>query len=77
MINLDDIIETVSEMMDNDKIYKKGLMLVYKLAPVEHKKLDEHLFYKAHPEAKEFVHQPVIEVEIGEMKVHFITNDEV
>jgi len=71
----DDIIKTVSEIIDNENIYKKNLVLVYELDDTMHKKMDEHLYYKANPESSEFIHRDVIELEIGGIIVRFIKKD--
>ena len=46
MITYDKIIETITAIVDNELIYKKGLTLVYVLNEKTHKKLDEHFYYK-------------------------------
>jgi hypothetical protein len=71
----EDIIQTVSEIVENDNIHKEGLILVYELDDAYHKKMDEHLFYKANPEASDFEHRDVIEIEIGGIIVRFIKKD--
>ena len=40
------LLETLGEILNNDKIYKKGLTLVYTLDPKTHKNLSEHFHYK-------------------------------
>ena len=40
-----DLIETISEIVENDKINKKGLTLLYELPELELKELNELLFY--------------------------------
>jgi hypothetical protein len=75
MMNYDDIIKTVSEIVNNDEIYKEGLILQYQMSDNNHKKMDEHLFYKANPDSKDFEHNDVIELEIGGITVRFIKED--
>ncbi len=71
----EDLIATVSEIVENDNIYKPGLILVYELTENRHKEMDEHLFYKANPEEAKFEHKEVVEVEIGGVIVRFIKKD--
>lgn len=71
----EDLIATVSEIVENEKIYKGGLVLMYELSENRHKEMDEHLFYKANPEGTNFEHREVIEVEIGGVIVRFIKKD--
>jgi len=71
----EDIIKTVSEVINNDDINKEGLVLLYEMSEVNHKKMDEHLFYKANPESAAFQHKDVIELEIGGIIVRFVKKD--
>jgi len=71
----EDLIATVSEIVENDNIYKPGLVLLYELDEKRHIEMDEHLFYKANPEDTEFVHKDVVEVEIGGVIVRFVKKD--
>lgn len=68
----EDLIRTISEIVENENIYRDGLTLVYELDEKNHEKMDEHLFYKANPSDAEFIHNDVVEVEIAEVKVKFI-----
>jgi len=40
------LIETISEIVENKNIEKKGLSLTYTLNEMTHKKMNESLFYK-------------------------------
>ena len=71
----EDLIATVSEIVENENIYKPGLVVLYELDEELHKKMDEHLFYKANPSNTEFIHRDVVEVEIGGVIVRFIKKD--
>ena len=65
-LTYDDIIRTVSEIVDNDKVTKEGLVLQYKISELNHKKLDETLYYRSDPEGNtEFEHRDVIEITLG------------
>lgn len=74
-MNYEDIIRTVSEIVNNENINKEGLVLLYEMEENEHKKLDEHLFYKANSDATNFEHKDVIELELGGIIVRFIKKD--
>ena len=64
-LTYDDIIRTVSEIVNNDKITKEGLVLQYQISEVNHEKLDETLYYRANPEGRDFEHRDVIEISLG------------
>lgn len=71
----EDLIRTVSIIVENEEIHKDGLVLVYELDTKRHREMDEHLFYKANPASTEFVHKDVVEVEIGGVIVRFVQKD--
>lgn len=71
-MNYNELIETISEIVNNEKIYKNGLSLTYELDNENHKKMDEHLFYKANPSSSDFIHRDIVEVEIGGILIKFI-----
>jgi hypothetical protein len=71
-MSYEELIKTISEVVNNEEIYKKGLTLVYELNEKQHKQMDEHLFYKANPHAENFVHRDEVEIEVGGIKVKFI-----
>lgn len=59
------LIETVSVIIDDDRIQKKGLTLTYVLPETEHKKINEILFYKNNPTANYIEYPDEFEIEIG------------
>ena len=71
-MNYNELIETISEIVNNEKIHKGGLSLVYELDNENHRKMDEHLFYKANPNDVDFIHRDIIEVEIGGIIIKFV-----
>jgi hypothetical protein len=71
-MNYNELIETISEIVNNDKIHKLGLTLIYELDELNHKKMDEHLFYKSNPDSNNFKHSEMFEVEIGGILVKFV-----
>ena len=74
MLTYQDIIQVASEIANNEKIIRSDLTLVYELDEVNHKKLDEDLFYrtKQHENGIKFEHQEIIEVTIGEINFRFV-----
>lgn len=71
-MNYNELIETISEIVNNQKIHKENLTLVYELDEQNHLKMDEHLFYKSNAPSDAFVHNEVIELEIAGIYVKFI-----
>lgn len=71
----EELIKTVSEILNNDDINKEGLTLEYALDKKRHEQMDEHLFYKSNPQGTGFEHRDVVEVEIGGVIVRFIKKD--
>lgn len=66
------IIATVSEVVNNDLIYKDGLTLLYELESNRHKQLDEELYIKMQGNLNGFEHQDLIEIEMGGVLLKFI-----
>ena len=73
-MNYEKLIETISEVVNNENIHKEGLVLLYELDTKTHMKMDEHLFYKSNPDG-DFEHREIVEVEIGGVVVRFIKKD--
>lgn len=71
----EELISTVSEILNNENITKEGLTLEYALDKKRHEQMDEHLFYKSNPSGSGFEHRDVVEVEIGGVIVRFIKKD--
>ena len=65
------LLETVSEILENEKLYKKGLILTYELDETNHKQMNEELFFKANPINSGFTSTDEFEVEIGGILVKF------
>lgn len=72
MMTYSDLIDTIREIVDNDKIYKKNMMLVYELEEENHRKMDEHLFYTSDVREGEFNHRDIFDVVISDVTVRFI-----
>lgn len=67
-----ELIKTISEIVNNEDIIKEGLILVYELPSEDHIKMDEHLFYKVNERDAKFEHREIIEVEMGGVIVNII-----
>tara|TARA_R110002096_G_scaffold303918_1_gene498859 strand:- start:398 stop:640 length:243 start_codon:yes stop_codon:yes gene_type:complete len=74
LFDYNDIVETVSEIVNNDKICKDGLTLNYVISNHNHKKLDETLYYKMNPKGTDYKYTDIIEIEVGGITV-IITHD--
>lgn len=66
------LIETVSVMVENEKIYNTGLTLVYELDSRNYKQMNEQLFYKSNPATAQFIPSDDFEVELGGVIVKFV-----
>ena len=68
------LIETVSAIIENEQINKKGLVLTYYLDEFAHNNINAELFYRANAVTNEYVPSDEFEVEIGGILVKFIKN---
>lgn len=71
-MNYEELIETISLMVENEKIFKKGLTLVYELDELNHKQMNEELFYKSNPSNLKLIKTDEFEVELGGILVKFV-----
>lgn len=65
------LIQTISIIVDNENIVKRGLTLVYELPELELRKINEELFYKANPFSVKFEPSDEFEVMLGNILVKF------
>ena len=68
----DELIKTVSEIIDNDEIKKNGLTLTYELSESQHVRINQELFYKMNPINTGFIPNDIFEVEIAGILIKFI-----
>ena len=66
------LIETVSLIIENEKIYKNGLILTYLLEANDHARMNQTLFYKSNPITDKFEPTDEFEVVLGGVLVKFI-----
>lgn len=71
-MNFDKLIETVSEILENEKIEKNGLILTYNLPPTTHYSMNLELFNKTKGVDSEFQPADEFEVEIGGIIINFV-----
>lgn len=73
-MNFEKLIETVSAILENEKIEKHGLMLTYYLHPKAHLSMNLELLRKMHDNTNS---EPTdeFEVEIGGILIKFIKKD--
>jgi len=70
MITYEKIVQTISEILNNELIYKTGLILIYELDEETHAKLDEHFFYKLKQESTH-EHTNEFKVSLGGISIIF------
>lgn len=70
------LIETVSEIVNNEKINKNGLILTYEIPEELHKKTNEEIFYNVYKHTGEIVYSDVFEVEIANILIRFVKKEE-
>jgi hypothetical protein len=66
------LIETISLIVENEKINKVGLTLLYELEEKNHKQINEALYYKANPYSNKFEPSDEFEVMLGGILVKFV-----
>lgn len=75
MIKYKDILET-AEILNREKIYKKGLTLEFLIPETHHRKLEEELFYKTqNKDDAELVYSDIIELTVDGINFKFIIED--
>lgn len=67
----EELIETVSLIIDNPKINKNGLTLLYELPTATHNSLNEAIFKKANPYSNNFVPNDEFDLEIAGINIKF------
>lgn len=71
-MNYENLIETVSLIVENEGIHKEGLTLTYTLNEKNHKQMNEELFYKSNTSDVQFKASDEFEVELGGIIIKFI-----
>ena len=72
-----DIIETVSEIAENDKICKKGLILTYTLSEVKYRQMNEELFYTSNDITTPFKMADDLEIKLGGITVKIMKEEKI
>jgi len=67
----DELIKTVSLIVENPEIQKVGLTLFYELPQEQHDSINEALFLKANPYSTKFERSDEFEVMLGGILVKF------
>ncbi|TXG80241.1 MAG: hypothetical protein E6R13_08530 [Spirochaetes bacterium] len=68
----EDIITTVTSIVNDETIYKKGLILTYELDEKEHIDLNEEVFHLFNPMTVPFIPEEEFEIAIGGIVVKLI-----
>lgn len=75
-MNYDILIETLTEIINNEKIYKDGLTMVYSLEPKLHRTLSEHFYYKINGnKSADYEYTEEFEIEIADILVKFVISE--
>lgn len=72
MLDYEKLIETISEIVENEKIYKNGLMLLYTLPEKRHLQMNQHLFFKSNPADAKFIATDVFDLDVNGITIKFI-----
>jgi hypothetical protein len=64
-------IETISLIIENEKIIKNGLILTYELQENEHNAINEAIFKKSNPYSQQFTPSDEYEVVISGIVINF------
>ena len=67
-----ELIETISSIVENEKIIKDGLTMVYSLNEFDHKSMNEFLYYKSNGNTDDFKPSDEFEVVLGGILIKFI-----
>ena len=73
----EELIETISEIVSNEKINKNKLTLVYELGEKNHRQMNEFLFYKSNPIEAKLKLTDEFEVELGGILIKFVKENEI
>ena len=76
LMTYEQLIETISLILDNESIYKNGLSLTYELTPKNHKAMNELLFYKSNPITANPILADEFEADFDGIVVKFIKKTE-
>ena len=74
-MSYDDVIQTITEIVNNEKIKKDNLTMIYVLNKLEHKKLHEDIFYKINPPNAEFIDLNEFEIMLNGILLVFKKNE--
>lgn len=74
-MNFEKLIETISEILENEKIEKYGLVLTYQLHPKAHLAMNLELLQKINGQNENFEPTDEFEVEIGGILIKFVKKD--
>lgn len=72
LVDYNIVIETITEIVNNDKIYKKGLTLIYELDEYNLSKLNEDIYYRLNPEGNDFKPTETFDIEINDIIIKFV-----
>ena len=73
ILKYEDIIRSVSEIVNNELIFKENLAITYKVSNDNLKRLNEHIFYKYNPSDVVCPQKDMMEIEVGGVTVILIS----
>jgi hypothetical protein len=71
-MNYEELINTVTAIVNDENIVKEGLVLCYYLEETNHRKMNEELFYRSNPPSEPFKPSNEFEVEVGGVVIKFL-----
>jgi hypothetical protein len=72
----EDVLNTVKAISENPEIYKEGMVVTYYLESTNHKKMQEHLYYKSENKPNDLIYSDEFEIESDGVVIKFIKKDE-
>ena len=74
-MNHDTLLETVAEILDNQRIQKTGLSLVYTLDEPQHKYFQDFFSRSQNPQMVEVIYTDTFFVNIAGMEIKFVKKE--
>lgn len=71
-MSYDELIETISQIVENEKIKKNGLSLIYELNETDHLNLNMQIQQRVQPYSNKLVQSDEFEVILGGLSIKFV-----
>ena len=66
-----DLLNTIN-IISNSELYKENLTMIYELDPTNHKKMQEHIYYKSENVGETIIYSDLFEIDINGVLIKFI-----